>query len=574
MMRQTHPSATETSTPATDRRPRPGEEFRPLRVCLVRPPTLTSASGLGQDAVPPLGLAYIAGALREAGHTVSAIDAVGEAVHKYSRIPSHERALLHGLRCDELVARIDADTDVVGVSCMFSVEWPIVDTLITAIRRRLPAAFIIAGGEHVTACPEFSLTACPAIDVGVLGEGEATVVDLLAAHLGGRDLAEVPGLAYRTPHGAVACTARRERIRAVDDIPLPDWGRFPIDTYIDNALTHGANLGRCMPILASRGCPYRCTFCSSPLMWTTRWTARAPAAVVAEIKAYMARYQVTNFDFYDLTAIVNRRWIIDFCRLLIDQKLDITWQLPSGTRSEAIDTEVATLLAASGCRIISYAPESGSPAELARLKKKVDPRRMIASMRSARRAGLVIKTNLVFGFPGWTWSDVAASFRFLARLAVAGVDDVNVFPFSPYPGSELFAQLLADGRVRLDARYFRSLMAFNDPAHSESYTELVGSRGLSRLNLVAMAFFYFLSFVFRPWRAVRLAVALVIGDTSTRFTMALAHRRRRRRALRLAMRAGHDTVVIPALGEPRPRALKTAAAHGTAWPPERAESRQ
>ena len=189
-----------------------------------------------------------------------------------------------------------------------------------------------------------------------------------------------------------------------------------------------------MPILASRGCPYQCTFCSSPLMWTTRWSARKPEAVLAEMKDYMRRYRVTNFDFYDLTAIVKRSWIVDFCRLLIAEGLDITWQLPTGTRSEAIDEEVARLLHASGCRIISYAPESGSRAELARIKKKVDPDRMIASMRGARRAGLTIKTNFVFGFPGSTWRDVRHSFAFLARLAVIGVDDVNVVSVLALPG--------------------------------------------------------------------------------------------------------------------------------------------
>jgi radical SAM superfamily enzyme YgiQ (UPF0313 family) len=524
---------------------------RALRVCLVRPPTLTSASAVGQDAVPPLGLAYVAGALRAAGHTVSAVDAVGEAVHQYSRVRLSERAVMHGLRFEEIVARIDRDVEVIGVSSMFTVEWPLVTELVAAIRASFPAAFIVLGGEHVTACPEFSLTECPAADVAVLGEAEETIVALLAARAAGRALDDVTGIAFRVPDGRVLRTAARERIRAVDDIPLPAWEPFPVETYIDNALTHGANLGRSMPILASRGCPYRCTFCSSPLMWTTRWTARDPAAVVDEMKAYIRRYRVTNFDFYDLTAIVKRSWIVEFCRLLIAEQLDITWQLPTGTRSEAIDEEVARLLHASGCRIITYAPESGSTAELARIKKKIDPVRMLDSMRGARRAGLGIKVNFVLGFPGLSWRDVRDTFRFLARLAQIGVDDVNVFPFSPYPGSEIFDDLLAAGKLRLDADYFRSLLAFNDPAHSVSYADLVGSRALSALNLAAMAFFYVLSFTMRPQRAARLAASMFIRDTSTRFTMALANRRRRRAAMQLAERTGQETVVIPALDAPK-----------------------
>src|SRR5690349_8125601 len=119
---------------------------RPLRVCLVRPPTLTSASALGQDAVPPLGLAYVAGALCAAGHEVRAVDAVGEAVHQYSRIRWSARAVLHGLRAEEIVARIDPQTEVIGVACMFSVEWPIAQELVAALRRAFPQALIVLGG--------------------------------------------------------------------------------------------------------------------------------------------------------------------------------------------------------------------------------------------------------------------------------------------------------------------------------------------------------------------------------------------------------------------------------------------
>jgi radical SAM superfamily enzyme YgiQ (UPF0313 family) len=170
------------------------------------------------------------------------------------------RALMHGLCIEEIVGRIPRDTEVIGISCMFTVEWLIVAELVAAIRDAFPAALIVLGGEHVTACPELALNGCPGADVGVLGEGEETIVDLLDAHITGRDLAEVAGIAYRDSSGWVTRTAARARIRAIDDIPPPDWTPFPVETYIDNALTHGANLGRCMPMLASRGCPYRCTF--------------------------------------------------------------------------------------------------------------------------------------------------------------------------------------------------------------------------------------------------------------------------------------------------------------------------
>jgi len=526
-----------------------GPAARPLKITLVRSPTLTNVTALGQDAVPPIGLAYLAGALKSAGHHVSAVDGVGEAVDQYSRSPWSNRALIHGLRVEEIVERIDAQSDIIGVACMFSVEWLVVRRLIEAIRRAFPSALLVVGGEHVTACPEYTLTDCPSIDVGVLGEGEETIVDLAAAHGEGRDLSTVSGIIFRAG-ASLLQTPRRTRIRSIDEIPEPDWTIFPLETYIDNALTHGANLGRSMPILASRGCPYECTFCSSPLMWTTFWTARKPELLLAEMKKYMTRYGVTNFDFYDLTAIVKKQWIVEFGNLLLAEGLNITWQLPSGTRTEVIDAEVAQLLYRSGCRIVNYAPESGSPPELKRIKKKVDPDRMLVSMRSACKAGLQIKANFIFGLPGSSWGDFSRTYRFLARIAWAGVDDVGVFPFSPYPGSQLFTDLQQQGKVALDEPYFTSLLAYTDPQHSVSYSAAVGSRTLSWLNLSAMAFFYLCSFTCRPIRLLRLVAAILSKDTSTKFTAALNTRRRKQEAMRLANSRSVETVTIPTKAAP------------------------
>lgn len=133
-----------------------------------------------------------------------------------------------------------------------SVEWLVARDVLQRIRQQFPHALIVIGGEHVTACREYSLETCPAVDAGVLGEGEVTIVDLVNAYSSGADLSQVRGIVYRA-NGAIVTTEHRPRVRDIDEIPRPDWSLFPIEAYIDNAFTHGANLGRCMPILASRG---------------------------------------------------------------------------------------------------------------------------------------------------------------------------------------------------------------------------------------------------------------------------------------------------------------------------------
>ena len=280
-------------------------------------------------------------------------------------------------------------------------------------------------------------------------------------------------------------------------------------------------------------------------MWTTLWRARKPELVIAEMKEYMERYHVTNFDFYDLTAIVKKAWILDFCNLLEKEQLEITWQLPSGTRSEAIDGEVAELLYRSGCRSMNYAPETGSPEELARIKKKVKIDRMLTSMKAVHKEGVQIKVNFIFALPGQTWTDVRKTFKFFAQLAWIGVDDVACFPYSPYPGTELFDSLVESGKIVVDEEYFISLLGYTDLPNSVSYAGFITSKQLALLNMTGMAFFYSLSYLFRPWRAVKFITGALTKDNSSKLTMALANTRRKRRARQLFDRTGQQTVNIP-----------------------------
>jgi anaerobic magnesium-protoporphyrin IX monomethyl ester cyclase len=521
---------------------------QPARVCLIQPSTLTSADAYGLDVVPPLGLAYIASALKGAGHHVTFVDGVGEALERYGRAVGYEGLLVHGLSIEEIVARIDPDAHVVGVSSMFSNQWLFIRDLLLAIRNTYPEKLVVMGGEHVTACADYIIESCQAADVCVLGEGEETIVDLVDAYRTGRPLAGVAGIVFRD-NGKAVRTPRRGRIRAIDEIPEPDWSIVPIERYIDHGITYGANLGRSIPLLASRGCPFQCTFCSSPQMWTTLWSARKPELVVAEMKKYKTRYNVTNFDFYDLTAIVRKQWIADFCKLLIKEKVNVTWQLASGTRSEAIDSEITPLLYEAGCRLVIYAPESGSPEELKRIKKKVKLDRMIASMRDAHRAGIETKANMIFGMLGMTWRDVFHSYKFIARMALAGVTNVAGYPFSPYPGSEDFAKLVASGKARLNDDYFMGLLMLCRNLHTKntvSYNGTFNSKVLAMICSGAFLTFYGVSFAVRPWRGFQIAYTnFVKREASSILTLAFTNVRRKKAAVKLLDAEHAQAVDLP-----------------------------
>jgi radical SAM superfamily enzyme YgiQ (UPF0313 family) len=503
-----------------------------MKCTLIRcPQTLGRYISAGY-AVPPIGLAYVAGAWCAAGHDVEVIDPTGEAIDQFTPVGNGE-ILRRGLTDEQILERL-GPSDVIGFSLMFSQDWPVARALIQRVHAARPDAVLVAGGEHFTSDPEGALEDAPGLDYIVLGEGEAVSCDLLEHIASGRPAENVPGIVYRTP-GGTERSAAAPRVKSVDDLPWPAWDLTPIAKYLDGGHGWGVDRGRNMPINATRGCPYQCTFCSSPTMWTTRWYARTPEDVIAEIKTYMERYQATNFDFHDLTAIIRKGWIIRFCELLIEEDLGITWQLPTGTRSEALDEEVWPLLYASGCRNVTYAPESGSDVILKRIKKKINRDRMLKSMRACVKARCNVKANFIFGFPGDRYREYWQTFGFLARMAWIGVHDISLGPFRPYPGSELFRALQERGVIpeKLDDAYFNELATAHEnlPLFSReksvSFAENMSSRGLNRLRFAAMTWFFLISWVIRPQRVFKLAFALVTGRQESRLDKSLIEMRRR-----------------------------------------------
>ena len=481
------------------------------RITLIRPPAIASRHAYSVGIVPPLGLAYVAGALEAAGHQVTAIDALGEAPLA-RHASTHPLLVALGLRIPEIIARIPADVQGIGVSVMFSQQWPHVAAMLRAIRTVFPRVPIFVGGEHATATWRYLLEECPEVTICVLGEGEETAVDVADWIAGHRSLEEIPGIAIRH-HGLPHCNSRRQRIRELDQIPRPAWHLFPLESYLSKGYGHGVNLGRSMPMLATRGCPYQCTFCSSPNMWTTRYSLRSISSVVDEIDDYVARYGITNIDFEDLTAIIDRDWILAFCAEVQRRGLRITYQLPSGTRSEALDAEVLAALWRSGCRNLTYAPESGSPRTLKAIKKKVHPSRVLDSMRTAKNLGMNIKANLMIGFPDERRRDLFRTMWFGLRAAWLGVDDIPLFPFSPYPGTSFYEELRRDGTLPPPDDDFFAGLGYMDMTGTISMSRHISTVELNLYRIVGMSAFYAIGYLRRPSR-IRRTIRNILANRS------------------------------------------------------------
>lgn len=496
---------------------RGGDVTATARVALLRPPVVVFPRSLSSyGPVPPIGLAYIAAVLREAGHHVDVVDGAGEGIDRAEDVETPVGTLRRvGLPPEEIVERIPGIPDMVGITHMFLHEWPQVRELATLVRARFPDAVIVLGGENATAFKDHIFEQCPAVDGCVLGEGEATAVELANRLVEGRPLAGVPGVALREPDGdGTVDTGLSPRMRRLGEVPRPAWDLFPVERYLAHGDYFGVNRGPAMPILATRGCPYKCSFCSSPQMWTTRYVVRDPDDVADEIAGYVERYGVRNINFCDLTAATKRTWTLSLCDALERRGVRVDWQLSSGTRAEALDAEVLQRLYDTGCRYVTFAPESGSERMLEVFDKRVKLPVVLRSLEAAHRIGIRTRVNVIIGHPEERWRDLLRSLRLLVRAARVGTDDAAVIMFSPYPGSRDYDALVDSGQLVVDeASYYVGIA--RAAGGGRTYNPRMRPWQLKAAQLVMLLTFYGLGLVLHPVRAWEYVRAQRTGRENT-----------------------------------------------------------
>lgn len=475
-----------------------------MKITLIKPPNvhLKKMYSAG-SAIPPIGIAYLSSYLKKNAFDVHVIDAVGIGIDKFHLVNGNNY-ILQGLIAEEIVDLIPGDSDIIGISCMFSSEWFYYEYLIHKIGEKFPDVTIIVGGEHVTADWKNILKLCPEVNFCVIGEGEETLVELLNAINNNSSADKIPGIAFRNGAG-VTQTPRRNRIANLNDLPVPDWSQVPIENYLNAGNSMSAVNKRAIPILASRGCPYKCTFCTSPQMWGTNIYYRNPKSVVAEIKGLYEKYNINHIDMIDIVGLFNVSWTKEFLNELISANLPITWLHAAGTRSEIMNEEILKLIKKSNAIRIHFSPESGSKKTLARIEKRIDLDRFITAIKSAARLGISIRTALIVGFPNQTFSEVLESIFFGAKLVWYGVDDVVVHTYSALPGSQLYQELQEEGKINVlqmqsDGTYgeFLSKEVVTRIFTLNSWSVHIPSYAIPFIQTFSMSFFYMLGFIIRP----------------------------------------------------------------------------
>jgi anaerobic magnesium-protoporphyrin IX monomethyl ester cyclase len=391
--------------------------------------------------MPSLGLGYIAAVSVREGHAVTILNCI------------KERMGLEGFS-DYLRSR---RFDIIGFQ-MFSHDVTVVQMLLKVIEALQPAAVVVAGGAHPSGDPYGVMEALPELDFAFKGEAEIGFVRFLQVLEKGGEFASVPGLVYREDGEIVA--NEPQMVEELDTLPMPAWDLLQPETYPE--APHGAFTRNfpTAPIIITRGCPSRCTFCSGKTITGTLVRKRSVANVMKEIQHLAAR-GVREFHIEDENFTLNKKLAMEFCESLQGSGLNMSWSLPSGVRIDTLDDELLDQMERSGCYSLALGIEFGSNRTLAATRKGLTVELVRKKLELFRGRRIKVTGFFLLGLPGETLEEMEKTIELALELPL---DRAQFNNFMPLPGSVIWEDLRLAGRLEhLDwKRFFVHDVAYCD----------------------------------------------------------------------------------------------------------------
>jgi anaerobic magnesium-protoporphyrin IX monomethyl ester cyclase len=406
-----------------------------MKILLISPPyniirqAYGSKSKVSYGNIPPLGIAYVAGALLKAGHSVQIIDSP---------------AL--GIDNGEVVSRArDFAPDMIGISALTAsskAAYSLADELRAALKTP-----IVIGGAHAISFPEECLKNCASIDVSVYSEGEAIAAALAESISDPAKLAAVPGICYRAADGKITQNGPPVCVENLDDLPTPAWQLYDFSLYRSLPLQY-----RKLPMtsfITSRGCFWRkCAFCYQAGRASATYRRYSPARAAREIELLVNKFGIREVMFWDDTFAVNEKWISDFCAELKNRGVDIPWSCYG--RVNTVTPGMLKMMKAAGCWNIFFGYESGNQELLDRMHKGITLAQSESATRWAKEAGLSIRGSFMLALPGETPEMGRKTVDFAVSL---GLSYAQFLPTHPEFGTELYEQALKDGKITAAVNY-------------------------------------------------------------------------------------------------------------------------
>lgn len=392
-----------------------------MKVVLCFPPTLRQSAIpilKGSTPNPPLGLAYLASSLEQAGHKVKIIDSP-HMHYNYKEIFREIKKF---------------EPNVVGIS---SLTFSFYDSIkiLKIVKKNLPNCITVLGGVHPTALAKEILTEYSFVDVIIKGEGELTFVELLEKKKN-KQYSDVKGIVYRDEKRIIE-NKPRKRIENLDDLPFPAYHLLPMEKYTGRYNWFNIERKRDIKpigrIITSRGCPYNCAFCSSKLMWGKQVFLRNPEKIVEEIKFLKEKYKMNFIEFSDETFTIDQKRTEKIRLLLKKEKIDVSFLC--NTRTNLFNKEIANSLKKMRCNIVFFGFESGVQKTLDFLNKGIKITDSIKAVENARDAGLTIIGNFIIGVPGETKENINQTISFARKL---DIDFPSFTILMPFPGTPIY----------------------------------------------------------------------------------------------------------------------------------------
>jgi len=385
-----------------------------MKICLVYPPSFKEKPGfldilfkeLVGRQVPNLTYPYLASYLLEnSSHEVSIVDA---------------KTL--ELNPKQTIKRIKKERpDIVGLTG-FTLNIKDAFSLAKLVKEELNLPTIV-GGPHVTFTDEISFKECPYIDIIARGEAEQTLVNILDSLEKNKNLKNVSGISFKN-NGHLKRTEDAKFIQNIDSVPFPAWELTPIKK---SSFKSGYGM-----ILSSRGCPYKCIFCSSSLMCGKFWRAHSAKRVFDEIKYQVDEFKVKTIEIVDDNFILNKKRALEIAKMIINEKLDVKFHFDG--RVDNVDRELLSTLRKAGFKLIYYGIESADQNILNYYQKGINVSQIVNAIKLAKECDMIVTAGIVF-----CHKDTRRSIlKTLSLCLNLGVDFVSFALMIPLPGTPVY----------------------------------------------------------------------------------------------------------------------------------------
>jgi len=355
------------------------------KVCFVNPPQLNS---IDDRLDPPLGLMYLSGVLEQNGIDVSISDLAGKKRQEWP----------------DLIPQ----ADIYGMT-VFSASLNTSREIAKVMREKNRDAVVVVGGPHPTSLPSETLS-YPEFDNIISGEGEYAFLDFVRNVESGVKNEKI---------------VRAKTINDIDTLPLPARHFVDMRSY-----TREVEGRKATSLITSRGCPYECSFCCKDVHGR-KVRYRSTDKILEEIARIQTDHNIYSFIFYDDIFTLNRKRLPTLCNEL--RKMNLTFRCNGHSGINTYEDYI--MLREAGCQEIAFGIESGSQEILDKINKRTTVEQNIATILTAKRAGLLTKAYLVVGFPGETQETIDATKRFMDK---ADPDKFTLFQFVPLPGCDVY----------------------------------------------------------------------------------------------------------------------------------------